>query len=99
MPLYCDGRRALVAGARPRNDVEALERDLASVITSTELPVNDCSFPITPEIGGTAFAWAKTAEGIASALNIVTWMKYCSGCFICGDVLSKRGLDELELIR
>jgi hypothetical protein len=41
------------------------------VITSSELPVNDWSFPITPEMGGAAVAWAQTVGDVASAATKV----------------------------
>jgi hypothetical protein len=42
------------------------------VITSSELSVNDWSFPITPEIGGAAFAWAQTVCGVPNAASKAT---------------------------
>src|ERR1700756_3129481 len=36
---------------------------------SSELPVNDWSFPFTPESGGAAFTWAQAACGAACAAS------------------------------
>jgi hypothetical protein len=36
---------------------------------ASELPVNDWSFPLTPESGAAAFTWAQAASGAACAAS------------------------------
>jgi len=47
-----------------------------------ELPVNDWTFPITPEIGGAGCTWAQTVLGVACTASKVTNTRRNSGCFM-----------------
>src|SRR6267142_498682 len=47
-----------------------------------ELSVTDWTFPITPESGGTAFTWAQTVFGVASAASKEMNTMRNRGCII-----------------
>src|ERR1700752_3486347 len=65
---------------------------------SSELPVNDWSFPLTPESGGAAFTWAQAACGAACAASREMNPRRNNECFI-KHVLSEHNMERPESSR
>src|ERR1700756_3886842 len=65
---------------------------------SSELPVNDWSFPFTPESGGAAFTWAQAPCGAACAASEEMNTRRNNECFI-KHVLPEHDMERPESSR